>query len=277
MSLPFVLWCHGIQGWRHRSRVADNVVLSRRPTHQNPSSVPGTDPLAGYPVLPTPSDSRPSSATAAPIVGQAPPTAAQALDSGPSALDGQKHRLTEGTAIDTVLLNRLDGMFSGNLNCLVTTPVYSHSRQHVVIPVGARVLGTATPVQAWGESRLAVRFHRLLMPDGRSYSLDKFAGLNQAGDVGLKDQVNRHYFQVFGASLAIGALSGLAQLQTRGGADPEYGFSDGYRQGLGGSLASSAGRVLDRFLNILPTVTIREGHRVKVYLTSDLELPEYRS
>jgi type IV secretion system protein VirB10 len=114
------------------------------------------------------------------------------------------------------------------------------------------------------------------MPDGRTYSLEKFTGLNQAGDTGLRDQVNRHYLQVFGASLAIGALSGLAQLQTRGGADADYQFSDAYRQGLGGSLAASSGRVLDRFLNILPTVTIREGHRVKVHFTSDLELPEYR-
>jgi type IV secretion system protein TrbI len=64
-------------------------------------------------------------------------------------------------------------------------------------------------------------------------------------------------------------------MQTRGGADPAYGFGDAYRQGVGGSLATSAGRVLDRFLNVLPTITIREGHRVLVYLTSDLELPEY--
>jgi type IV secretion system protein VirB10 len=44
---------------------------------------------------------------------------------------------------------------------------------------------------------------------------------------------------------------------------------------MGSSLATSTGRVLDRFLNVLPTITIREGHRVKVYLTSDLDLPEY--
>jgi hypothetical protein len=35
-------------------------------------------------------------------------------------------------------------------------------------------------------------------------------------------------------------------------------------------------QVMNRFLNRLPTVTIREGHRVKVYLTSDLELPAYQ-
>ena len=41
------------------------------------------------------------------------------------------------------------------------------------------------------------------------------------------------------------------------------------------SLAASAGRVLDRYLNVLPTITIREGYRIKVYLTNDLDLPAY--
>ena len=161
------------------------------------------------------------------------------------------------------------------VNALVTWPIYTADGQQILVPAGARVLGTAAPVQAFGESRLAVRFHRLVMPNGQTYSLDQFTGLNQRGDAGLKDQVNRHYLQLFGASLAIGSLSGLAQLSTRSGAAGPYSFSDAYGQGLGGSVAASAGRILDRFLNVLPTVTIREGHRIKIYLTSDLALPPY--
>jgi type IV secretion system protein VirB10 len=110
------------------------------------------------------------------------------------------------------------------------------------------------------------------MPDGRTHSLDRFKGLSQIGDTGLKDSVNRHYWQVFGASLAIGALSGLAQYGSRAGVD-SYSFGDSYRQAAGSSLAASTGRVLDRYLNVLPTITIREGYRIKVYLTNDLELP----
>jgi len=45
---------------------------------------------------------------------------------------------------------------------------------------------------------------------------------------------------------------------------------------MGASLATSSGRVLDRFLNVLPSVTIREGHRLKIYLTCDIDLPPYR-
>jgi type IV secretion system protein VirB10 len=185
-------------------------------------------------------------------------------------------RLLEGTVIEAVLTNRLDGSFAGPLNALVTSPVYAQDRQSVVIPSGARVLGTAAPVQAFGESRLAVRFHRLVMPDGVTYSLDQFTGLNERGDAGLKDLVDRHYLQLFGASIAIGTLSGLAQYSTRSGASGSYAFSDAFGQGLGGSLASSGGRILDRFLNVLPTVTIREGHRIKIYLTNDIDLPPYR-
>jgi type IV secretion system protein VirB10 len=183
-------------------------------------------------------------------------------------------RLLEGTVVETVLLNRLDGTFAGPVTCLVTTPVYSHDRQAIVIPAGARVLGSSSPVQTWGDSRLAVSFHRLVMPDGRTHSLERFKGLNQIGDTGLKDSVDRHYWRVFGASLAIGAISGLAQYGSRSGFD-SYSFGDSYRQAAGSSLAASTGRVLDRYLNVLPTITIREGYRIKVYLTNDLELPIY--
>jgi type IV secretory pathway VirB10-like protein len=190
------------------------------------------------------------------------------------SVEGLRHEtLTEGTVVETVLVNRLDGTFQGPVDCVVTTPVYSRDRQAVVIPAGARVLGTAAAVQSWGESRLAVRFHRLVVPDGRTYRLDSFPGLNQIGETGLKDAVDRHYFQVFGASLAIGAIAGLAQFGTRGGFDPS--FSDAARQSAGSSLATSTARVLERYLNVLPTVTIREGHRIKVVLTGDLQLPAY--
>jgi type IV secretion system protein VirB10 len=50
---------------------------------------------------------------------------------------------------------------------------------------------------------------------------------------------------------------------------------DAYRQGVASQMSQSSARILDRRLSRLPTITIREGHRVKVYLTSDLELPAY--
>jgi type IV secretion system protein TrbI len=186
---------------------------------------------------------------------------------------GKTYVLFEGTILETVLINRLDGQFAGPVECLLSNDVYSKDRQHLLIPAGSKLLGETKKVDTFGQSRLAVVFHRLLMPDGYSLSLDQFKGLNQTGDTGLKDEVNNHYLRIFGASLAIGALGAVAEAGTSGGLNASS--SDLMRQGFGASTAQSSAQILDKFLNVLPTVTIREGHRVKIYLSGDLALPEY--
>jgi type IV secretory pathway VirB10-like protein len=186
---------------------------------------------------------------------------------------GEKYVVFEGTVLETLLVNRLDGSYSGPVTCLVTSNVYSHDRQRLLIPSGTKVLGEADKVEAFGQQRLAVVFHRLIMPDGFSVSLDGFKGLSQIGETALRDKVNNHYLQIFGASLAVGILGGVAE------AGPGNVLTNSpleqARAGFGSSLASSSEHILDRFLNILPKVTIREGNRVKVYLSGDLLLPDY--
>jgi len=127
---------------------------------------------------------------------------------------GKRYVIFEGTVVETLLINRLNGTFSGPVNCLVTTDVYSHDRQHLLIPAGTKVLGEAKKVEAFGQQRLAVYFHRLIMPDGYSVNLDQFKGLNQTGETALRDKVNNHYLQIFGASLAVGILGGIAEVGT---------------------------------------------------------------
>jgi len=190
-----------------------------------------------------------------------------------NAAAGKTYVLFEGTILETVLINRLEGQFAGPVECLLSTDVYSHDRQHLLIPAGTKLLGETRRVDNSGQTRLAVLFHRLIMPDGYSVSLDQFKGLDQIGDTGLRDQVNNHYIRIFGVSLAIGALGAVAEAGT-GSAFTASG-TDLMRQGFASSTAQSASQILDRFLNIMPTITIREGHRVKVYLSGDLALPDY--
>ena len=189
---------------------------------------------------------------------------------------GQPYVVFEGTTIDTVLVNRLDGEFAGPVKVMVTNPVYSQDRQHVLIPEGTFILGDAQKVSGFGQKRLAVTFHRLLMPDGYSVDLDQFHGLDQAGATGLKDKVNNHYVEIFGASIALGVISGAAEATNPTRATTRSG-SDMYQSGIASSLSQSSANVLDRFINIPPTITIREGHRIKVYITQDMLLPAYEN
>ena len=177
-------------------------------------------------------------------------------------------RIHEGAFLEAVLVNQLNGDFPGPVLAAVAVPFYSADRQRIVIPRGARVIGSASAVAGQDQQRLAVGFHRLIFPDGRWVSLE-FAGLNQIGEGALKDQVNRHYFALFASVGAVGIISGL----TLRGSDPYAGGRQGFQAGAGQGLAQGATSILDRFLNRLPTITIRAGHRLRIWLTSDVLVP----
>jgi type IV secretion system protein TrbI len=192
---------------------------------------------------------------------------------------GQPYVIYEGLTLDTVLMNRLDGDAVGPVKVLVSNPVYSHDHQHVLIPEGTIVLGEAHKIGAAGfgqQRRISVAFHRLLMPDGYSVDLDQFHGLDQIGEEGLKDQVNNHYLQIFGTSIALGVIAGASQI-SQGGSNLTSSGPQSFTNGAASSVSQSATTILDRFIQIPPTITIREGHRVKVYFTQDILLPAYEN
>src|SRR6266545_4670272 len=189
----------------YESLFASNVVMTRRPdaaqlmapqsvparvarvpaNPEAPPTAPSIDDVADAVVRATtryaganPSASLPptggnvagsTSAAPASTTSAASTTTPRLAATGPIRSTGPLHRILEGTVIDTVLTNRLDGRAAAPVNCLVTNAVYSHDGQYVVIPAGSRVLGETKPVQTLGETRLAVAFNRLLLPDGRTY------------------------------------------------------------------------------------------------------------
>ena len=83
---------------------------------------------------------------------------------------------------------------------------------------------------------------------------------------------------MFGAAGAVGLIGGLAQWLGTSGL---IGGTGDRTVIIAGGAADSASQtslqVMNRFLNRLPTITIREGHRMKVYLTTDIQLPAYQA
>ena len=177
-------------------------------------------------------------------------------------------RIYEGSFLEAVLVTELSGDFPGPVLANVSIPFYSADRQRVLIPRGARVVGSVAAVAGADQERLAVAFHRIIWPDGRSVSLE-FNGLNQIGESALKDAVNRHYFSMFAAAGAVGILSGLTAIGSNPYAGGRAGFQAGASQGLG----EAAIQILNRFLNRLPTITIRAGHRLRIWFTGDVLIP----
>ena len=179
-------------------------------------------------------------------------------------------RIEGGQWIEAVLVTQIRGDAPGPAIARVSTPFWSRDRQRILIPRGARFVGRAQAVQQWEQARLSVTFDRLIF---NGYNLRMpFAGLSQAGEAGLKDKVNRHYLATFGAAGAVGVISGLTLRNTQ-----SAGFNvpagQAARMETGRSLGESASAIMDRYLNRLPTITIRAGHRIRIYFVSDLLVP----
>lgn len=258
------------------SRFASNLVYSRGPEQPQPQSqmMPAQSDASarqtnrGFVSSPTGEEQQKQ---------ETPGGYKRPLQANIDSAAGQPYLVYEGSVLDTVLMNRLDGDAVGPVKVLVSNPLYSHDHQHVIIPEGTVVLGEAKKIGAAGfgqQRRMAVVFHRLIMPDGYSVDLDQFSGLDQIGEEGLKDKVNNHYLQIFGTSIALGVVAGASQI-TQGGGTITTSGSQAFTNGAAASVSQSAATILDRFIQIPPTITIREGHRVKVYFTQDLLLPAY--
>jgi type IV secretion system protein VirB10 len=190
---------------------------------------------------------------------------------------GKLYRLMEDTIVETVLVNRLTGAAVGPVITMVTADVYSASGAHLLIPKGTRLLGRVSAVASLNQERLFVAFHRMIMPDGYSVSLDKFQGLDVVGQNGLRDLVNHHYVEIFGAAIALAAVSAASQVGNNGGSYGTYDWGVSMRNGVSQGIGQNAQRVMERFLNVLPTFTIRERARVKIMLAGDLLLPDSKN
>ena len=219
--------------------------------------------LSGQPMLP-PAAAGPPAAQNQPPAHSPENPATVTTPADPEGFE----RIYEGSFLEGALITQLSGDFPGPALAQVSVPFYSSDRQRILVPRGTRAIGTARAVTNRDQVRLAVGFHRLILPDGRWISL-KFEGLDQVGTTALKDKVNRHYLQMFAAAGAVGILSGL----TLQGSNPYAGGLQGLRAGAGQGFGQGATQIMQRFLNRLPTITIRAGHRLRIWFTADVLIP----
>jgi type IV secretory pathway VirB10-like protein len=187
--------------------------------------------------------------------------------------EGSKlYRVFEGTVLEGVVTNHVDGGMSGPVLIMLTTDYYSHDHQQLLLPQGTRLIGQVQAVGNQQQHKLAVIFHRAVCPDGFSLDIDKYAGLDQIGTTGLATKVDHGYLQAFAAAAAIGGLGGLAQIGNSGSVlTPDSQI----RNGISSQTSQESEQILNHFLNRLPIITLKEGTRARVYIGKDILIPSY--
>ncbi len=185
---------------------------------------------------------------------------------------GRLYRVFEGTVLEGVVTNHIDGGFAGPMIVMLTTDYYSHDHQQLLLPQGTRLIGDVRSVSGAGQRKLFVVFNRAICPDGFSLDLNKFIGLDPLGTTGLATNVNNHYLSSFAAAAAVGGIGGLAQVGNSGSV---LDTNTQIRNGISAQTAQESEQILNKFLNRLPVITVKEGSRARVYINQDMLIPSY--
>jgi type IV secretion system protein VirB10 len=179
-----------------------------------------------------------------------------------------------GSVIPAALITGLRSDLPGQITAQVTEPIFdTPTGRSLLIPQGARLIGSYDSQVAFGQSRVLLVWTRLILPNGRSMVLERQPGADTAGNAGLEDEVDHHWLQLFKAA-ALSTLLGVATEVGSNANDNE--IARALRRGAGDTLNQTGQQVVRRNLNIQPTLTIRPGFPVRVIVNRDLVLEPYR-
>jgi type IV secretion system protein VirB10 len=197
--------------------------------------------------------------------------------------------IDEGSIISAILMFGVNSDYPGDLVAQIERPLYdSATGRYLLVPAGSKLIGKfRTPTGPFQE-RVAIGWHRLILPNNWSMDLPGMPSLDGHGYAAIGGDVNHHYAVTMGAALlssvlTIGpAMAGVFAFNTGqtspwgGGVyqtNPEQQMGMQAINGVGGQMGNTASRYMNPYLSRPNTVTIPSGTRFDVFVNADLVMP----
>ena len=182
--------------------------------------------------------------------------------------------LQAGAVISAALITGIRSDLPGQITAQVTENIYdSPTGSILLVPQGTRLIGQYDNSVQFGQRRVLLVWNRLIMPNGRSIVLERQPGADTQGYAGLEDGVDYHWWDLAKAA-ALSTLLGVgAELAT----DDNDRLIRAIRDGAQDTINQAGQQIVQRQLQVAPTLTIRPGFPVRVIVTRDLVLEPYRS
>lgn len=187
-----------------------------------------------------------------------------------------RYEIKAGTILNAALKTALHSDLPGDVVAQITVDVRdSVQGYYLLLPAGTTMMGRTNSAIGNGQDRLQVVWTRLILPNGKEVALDSLAGADRTGAAGLNDRVDYH-LENAGIGAILSTLLAVGGNLARGSQQVDrYSL----RQSVGDSIAESASgagqRIVERQLNIPPTITVREGFPVTAIVTRTMVLEPY--
>ncbi len=200
---------------------------------------------------------------------------------------GQPLELKTGAVIPGVMVTGINSDLPGNIIAQVSQNVWDTATgRQLLIPQGAKLFGTYDSRVIYGQERVLVAWNRLVFPDGSAITMGAMPGADMGGNAGYTDEVNNHYVRIFGSavlmSMITGGMSYSMDALNSSGSSGQTNSAPTLQDEMGAALAAQLGQatlqLLQKNLNIKPTLEIRAGYQFNVIVTKDMVFQQsYRS
>ncbi|WP_066335870.1 TrbI/VirB10 family protein [Azohydromonas lata] len=179
-------------------------------------------------------------------------------------------------SIPLILQKGINSELPGQIEAMVSRNIYdTRTGQHLLIPQGTLAQGAYSSDVVYGQARVLIAIQRLIFPDDSVMDLGAMPGADSEGYAGLKDRVDNHYVRIFGSAfLMSGVTAGIAYSQRSG--QNQYGaptFSGALSEAVGQQLGQATAQMLNKNMNLAPTLQIRPGYRFTLVAVKDLRFP----
>lgn len=183
-----------------------------------------------------------------------------------------------GSILPSVLITGINSTLPGYISSQISQDVWDTATgDNLLIPQGTKIFGQYKNQVLMGQERLFVAWQRLIFPDGRTMTLSDMPGTDQLGYSGLKDQVDNHYFRIYGHALLMSLVTGATAFAIDS-LDSNTSDSTTFSESMGSALAEQMGQttmsLLAKHMDMSPTLKIRPGYRLNVIVVKDLEFSE---
>lgn len=183
------------------------------------------------------------------------------------------HTILAGSTIAAALITGLSSDVPGQVIAQVTEDVFDTVTGRIrLIPQGARLIGDYDARIAHGQTRAHILWARLILPDGRSIDLGRMSATDGSGAGGVAGRVDNHWGSILRAGL-LSTLFGVGNEFADSGGDDA--IADAIRDSSGETIGRAGDRIVERELQIQPTITVRPGARIRVLVSRDLVLEAY--
>ena len=182
--------------------------------------------------------------------------------------------LSAGTIIPASLITGLNSDLPGTVLAQVTQNVRdSATGRTVLIPQGARLIGSYDSVVAYGQRRALLVWQRIVFPDGSSMRLENVPATDLSGYAGLEDEVDFHTWRLL-KGVALSTLLGVGTELSLGSGESD--LVRAVRESTQQNAARAGDRITSRNLDVQPTITVRPGWPLRAVIHKDLVLRPWR-